>query len=232
MASGTRHHRTAANLMILVGDVDSKNIPCVSVYFHDLLSARIEGWVYGYVSTDSIRWMGQSEGYNELYLDASATNDAGLLDLAEEVEDRIEGEGLPVYQKTLPDQGVHPLNFIIETVLILLGLLAALSMFLSGLLVVNVVSAVIAQQEKQIGIMKAIGARSWQIIGLYFGMVLSLGLAACVLAIPFSKLGAMPSQIRGATGQLRPAQVEYTCPLLTQFGVGLIVRSCRHHPFE
>jgi putative ABC transport system permease protein len=74
--------------------------------------------------------------------------------------------------------------------LILLGLLAALSMFLSGLLVVNVVSAVIAQQEKQIGIMKAIGARAWQIIGLYFGMVLSLGLAACVLAIPLATADA------------------------------------------
>jgi putative ABC transport system permease protein len=63
-------------------------------------------------------------------------------------------------------------------------------MFLSGLLVINVISALIAQQEKQIGIMKAIGARSGQIIGLYFGMVLALGLVACVLAIPFSKMGA------------------------------------------
>jgi putative ABC transport system permease protein len=117
------------------------------------------------------------------------------------------------------------LNFIIETVLILLGLLAALAMFLSGLLVVNVVSAVIAQQEKQIGIMKAIGARSWQIIGLYFGMVLSLGLAACLLAIPFSKLGA--DFLAGFVAQLvnfDPPKVEYTLSaLLTQFGVGLIV---------
>ena len=98
-------------------------------------------------------------------------------------------------------------------------------MFLSGLLVVNVVSAVIAQQEKQIGIMKAIGARSWQIIGLYFGMVLSLGLAACVFAIPFSKLGA--NALAGFIAELvnfDPPKVEYTLSaLLTQFGVGLIV---------
>ena len=131
----------------------------------------------------------------------------------------------PYYQKTLPDRGVHPLNFIIETVLILLGLLAALSMFLSGLLVVNVISALIAQQEKQIGIMKAIGARSWQIIGLYFGMVLALGLVACLLAIPFSKMGANAlAQLRGGTDQLRPAQSGvHASALLTQFGVGLIV---------
>lgn len=199
----------------------------VSGVVHDLYRVPpvIEGWVYGYVSMDTIRWMGQPEGYNELYLDVDATTEAAVLDIAEEVEDRIEGEGLPVYQKTLPDQGVHPLNFIIETVLILLGLLAVLAMFLSGLLVVNVVSAVIAQQEKQIGIMKAIGARAWQIIGLYFGMVLSLGLAACLLAIPFSKLGA--DTLAGFVAELvnfDPPKVEYTLSaLLTQFGVGLIV---------
>ncbi len=98
-------------------------------------------------------------------------------------------------------------------------------MFLSALLVVNVISALIAQQEKQIGIMKAIGARSWQIIGLYFGMVLSLGLAACVLAIPFSNLGA--DALAAFVAELinfDPPKVEFTLSaLLLQFGVGLLV---------
>ncbi len=169
--------------------------------------------------------MGQPDGYNELYLDASGTTNAEIRTVADDAADRIEGEGLPVYQKTLPDQGVHPLNFIIETILILLGLLAALSMFLSGLLVVNVISALIAQQEKQIGIMKAIGARFLQIIGLYFGMVVILGLAACLLAIPFSRMGANAlAQFVADLINFNPPKVEYTLSaLLTQFGVGLIV---------
>jgi hypothetical protein len=71
---------------------------------HDLyrIPPVIEGWVYGYVSMDTIRWMGQPEGYNELYLDGSATSDAGLLDLAEEVEDRIEGEGCLFTRRPCP----------------------------------------------------------------------------------------------------------------------------------
>src|SRR5512134_297740 len=194
---------------------------------HDLyrIPPVIEGWVYGYVSMDTIRWMGQPEGYNELYLDASATTDAEIRELANEAADRVEGEGLPVYQKTMPDQGEHPLNFIIETVLILLGLIAALAMFLSALLVVNVISALIAQQEKQIGIMKAIGARSWQIVGLYFGMVFFLGLAACLLAIPFSKLGANAlTKFVAELINFNPPQVQYTLSALSvQFGVALIV---------
>ena len=194
---------------------------------HDLyrIPPFLEGWVYGYVNMDTIRWMGEPGGYNELYLDAGATTDAEIRALANEAEDRIEGQGLPVYQKTLPAHGEHPLNYIITTVLILLGLVAALSMFLSAMLVINVISALIAQQERQVGIMKAIGARSWQIIGLYFGMVLFLGLMACLIAIPFSYLGAnaLAAFVAGLIN-FDPPEVEFTPQaLLFQFGVGLLI---------
>ncbi|MEW6400840.1 MAG: FtsX-like permease family protein [Chloroflexota bacterium] len=197
---------------------------------HDLyrIPPFLEGWVYGYVSMDTIRWMGEPEGYNQLYLDATATTDTPDVEiraLANEAEDRVEGQGLPVYQKTLPTHGEHPLNYIITTVLILLGLVAALSMFLSALLVINVISALIVQQEKQIGIMKAVGARSWQIIGLYFGMVLFLGLIACLIAIPFSYLGA--NALAAFVAELinfDPPRVGFKPQsLLFQFGVGLLV---------
>ena len=194
---------------------------------HDLyrIPPLIEGWLYGYVSLDTLRWMGQAEGYNELYVETDAVSEAEVRTVVDEVAKRIEGQGLPVYQKTLPDQGEHPLDFIIQTMLILLGLLAALSMFLSGLLVVNVISALLAQQERQIGIMKAIGARAGQITGLYLGMVLLLGLAACLIAIPFSNLGAnaLAGFVAGLINFNSPP-VEYTLPtLLLQFGVGLLV---------
>lgn len=192
---------------------------------HDLyrIPPVIEGWIYGYVNLDTIRWMGEAEDYNELYV--SVGDPAQIRVVTDKVADRVEGQGLPVYQKTLPKPGEHPLNFIIDTVLILLGLLAVLSMFLSALLVTNVISALIAQQERQIGIMKAIGARSWQIIGLYFGMVLFLGLLACLVAIPFSYLGA--NALAAFVAELinfDPPKVEFTLQaLLLQVGVGLLV---------
>ena len=192
---------------------------------HDLyrIPPFLEGWVYGYVNMETLRWMGEAEGYNELYI--SASDPAQIRAVADKVANRIEGQGLPVYQKTLPNRGEHPLNYIIATVLILLGLVAVLSMFLSALLVINVISALIIQQEKQIGIMKAIGARSWQIVGLYFGMVLLLGLIACLIAIPFSYLGA--NALAAFVAELLnfdPPKVEFTPQaLLFQFGVGLLV---------
>jgi len=192
---------------------------------HDLyrIPPVIEGWIYGYVSLDTIRWMGEAEGSNEVYLKAS--DPAHIRAVADRAAGRIEGQGLPVYQKTLPRPGEHPLNFIIDTMLILLGLLAALSMFLSALLVINVISALIAQQEKQIGIMKAIGARSWQVVCLYFGMVLILGLLACLPAIPLSVVGAraLTAFVAGLIN-FDPPQVEFTLEaLILQLGVGLLV---------
>jgi putative ABC transport system permease protein len=194
---------------------------------HDLyrIPPVIEGWIYGYVSMDTIRMMGEAEGYNELYVDFTGETEAEIRAMSEKVADRIEGQGLPVYQKTLPDRGEHPMNYIIETVLILLGLLAVLSMLLSALLVINVISALIAQQERQIGIMKAVGGRSGQIIGLYFGMILLLGLTACLIAIPFSYFGA--NALAAFIAQL----LNFDAPdirfnwttLLFQSGVGLIV---------
>ncbi len=197
----------------------------VSGRAHDLyrIPPVIEGWVYGYISTSTLRWMGEADGYNELYISASPK--AQIAEVADRVANRIEGSRLPIYQKTLPKPGQHPLGFIIDTVLILLGLLAALSMFLSALLVVNVISALIAQQERQIGVMKAIGARSWQVIGLYFGMVLFLGLLACLIAIPLSILGAdaLAAFVAGLIN-FDPPQVAFRLEtLLIQAGVGLLV---------
>jgi putative ABC transport system permease protein len=145
--------------------------------------------------------------------------------MTNKVADRIEGIHLPVYRKTLPKPGEHPLNFIISTMLILLGLVAVLSMLLSTMLVINVISALIAQQEKQIAIMKAIGARSWQIVGLYFSMVFILGLLACLIAIPLSIIGADALAAFSAEQiNFDPPKIQYTLQtLLFQLGIGLLV---------
>ncbi len=192
---------------------------------HDLyrIPPIIEGWIYGYVDMSTLRWMGESEGFNELYVNAQ--DPTQIRTVMNKVADRIEGIGLPVYRKTLPTPGEHPLNFIISTMMILLGLVAVLSMMLSVLLVINVISALIAQQEKQIAIMKAIGARSWQIVGLYFSMVIILGLIACLIAIPLSILGA-DALATFAAEQINfdPPEIRFTWQaLLFQVGVGILV---------
>jgi len=60
------------------------------------------------------------------------------------------------------------------------------ALLLSGILVLNLLSSVMAGEVRQIGIMKATGARRAQIARIYFGEVLLLSSAALAVAMPFS----------------------------------------------
>src|SRR5262249_35563915 len=60
----------------------------------------------------------------------------------------------------------------------------------SGFLVVNTIGALLMQQTRQIGVMKAIGATSRDIVGMYLMMVFVFGVLALLLAIPLGALGA------------------------------------------
>jgi len=56
--------------------------------------------------------------------------------------------------------------------------------------VINTISAIIAQQTRQIGMMKAVGARDRQVAGIYLGIVIAYALLALAVAIPLGALGA------------------------------------------
>jgi putative ABC transport system permease protein len=107
----------------------------------------------------------------------------------------------------------------------ILGVLGILSLFLSGFLVVNTISAILAQQVKQIGIMKSVGAKASQVIQLYLGMVLFFGLLSLLVAVPLGAWAAYEFAAYIAwlvnfdlTGFRIPAQA-----LVVEIAVGLIV---------
>src|SRR5918998_6588326 len=61
---------------------------------------------------------------------------------------------------------------------------------LSGILVINLLTAMMASQVRQIGVMKAIGGTRRQIAGIYFGQALFLGIAAVIVSIPLGIIGS------------------------------------------
>jgi putative ABC transport system permease protein len=82
------------------------------------------------------------------------------------------------------------MNRVMQAILAIMGVLGMLSLFLSGFLVVSTVSALLAQQKRQIGMMKAVGGSSAQIFGMYLIMVMAFGVLALLIAVPLSMLGA------------------------------------------
>jgi putative ABC transport system permease protein len=63
-------------------------------------------------------------------------------------------------------------------------------LFLSVFLVVNTVSAILTQQKRQIGVMKAVGGGTAQIMGMYLVMVLAYGAMALAIALPLGVQGS------------------------------------------
>jgi putative ABC transport system permease protein len=88
------------------------------------------------------------------------------------------------------EPGQLPMDDVLQGILLLMGLLGVLSLFLSIFLVVNTVSALLTQQKRQIGVMKAVGGSTMQILGMYLVMVLAYGVMALLIAIPLGMVGA------------------------------------------
>jgi putative ABC transport system permease protein len=155
------------------------------------LPAQIDGTPYGYVSFDTLEWFGEAHGYNELYVVAEHPDDrAHAQDVVNQVKNKAEKSGLTIPLSMWAEPGQLPLEDILQAVLMLMGVLGLLSLLLSAFLIINTVSALLAQQRRQIGVMKAIGAGTSQIMGMYLGMDLAYGLTALAIAMPLSIAGS------------------------------------------
>ncbi len=155
--------------------------------------ATFANMAYGYVTFETMEWLGGSRRYNQLNIVVAGDkyDKKHITRVAEEVADKVEKSGRTVYATQVPEPGKRPfVDDIFQGSLLLLGVLGFLSLFLSGFLVINTISALLAQQVRQIGMMKAIGARKGQIIALYLGMVIVFGVLALLVAAPLSALVA------------------------------------------
>jgi putative ABC transport system permease protein len=154
--------------------------------------AAFTGRAIGYVTLDTAEWLEQPRTYNQLNITVSddKLNAVHIRQVADQVRDKIERGGRRVYWVYVPIPGKHPADSEIQTLLLLLGALGLLSVFASGFLIVNTISAILGQQVRQIGVMKAIGGRASQIGVMYLGMVFVFSLLALALAVPLAEVGA------------------------------------------
>jgi putative ABC transport system permease protein len=144
---------------------------------------------YGYVTFDTMVWLGEPRSYSSMLLRVAgdASNQEHNKVVAREVYDKIRKAGLDPSFPKVPEPDRPPTEFIISAITSLMGLLGLFAILLSGFLVTNTISALLAQQIKQIGMMKAVGARATQIMTIYIVLVLCFGLLALVPAIPLAQ---------------------------------------------
>ncbi len=161
---------------------------------HDLsqIASFFRGVAYGYISMDSLEWLGETRDFNQLnFVVAENRLDKTHVEkVAAEVRNKIENSGREVFFTLVFQPGKHWADSQLEAMTFILGVLGALSLVLSGLLVVNTVSSLLTSQVRQVGIMKAVGARTDQIVGMYLATVAGYGLLALIVSVPLGVVGA------------------------------------------
>jgi putative ABC transport system permease protein len=104
--------------------------------------------------------------------------------IASQLALNIQQQGYTVERIRIPPPGEHPHQLIMTAILAMLSVFSFIALVLSAILSATMIDGMLAQQVRQIGVMKTIGARSSQIAGLYLSFVLIIGVAATCLGAP------------------------------------------------
>ena len=195
-----------ALLDVTVGDTVTVSLPsgeriqlriADTVYDPSLSPSPQEQTARGYLSATSLS---SSDGalLDQLKVQVSnpgetiPSDDRGrIVDVAGDIGRWLQTErGLTVAEIQVPEPYTHPHQFQADSLLLSLLAGGAAALILSAILVANMLNTLFTQQIPQIGIMKAVGARSAPIGRFYLSMTLLVAVAATLLAlVPASLLG-------------------------------------------
>jgi putative ABC transport system permease protein len=198
-------------------------------YMHD-----VTGFPFGFTNTmdafvtpKTLDWLGGSENYDSLAISVAEkqTDQDHVTKVAQAVADRVERAGATVYFVSVYQPGHHFAYSISNGVFFILTVLGYMTVFLSGFLIVNTITALMAQQTRQIGIMKAVGGGNSQVFTMYVVLILAFGMVALGIASPLAN--SLAKTFGGGMAQylnFHPAPyVGYRSAFIQQVIVALVV---------
>jgi putative ABC transport system permease protein len=157
---------------------------------HDpgLAPATMEQTGYGYVTPETLAWLGETHGLDELRVvlrDPDADRAAIEADAAR-VAQWLERSGDVVREVRVPPPRMHPHERQMRTILAMLSIFAGLALLLAAVLVASIVAARLAKDTHEVGVLKAIGARTSQVALGASASVLVVSTTAAAIALPVS----------------------------------------------
>ena len=123
----------------------------------------------------------------------AVATDLRIQDYFEDIGVDSVGTSFPFQARIIPPD-VPPASDILNALFLILGIIGVVVVILGIFLVYNSISAIVMQQVDQIGVMKAIGADSWQVTWGYLILVISYGFLAALVSIPIGALAAFGLQ--------------------------------------
>lgn len=161
---------------------------------HDVgqAQARMENIVYGYINLATLVQLGEKPTLDQLNILVAQNrfDEDHIRRVVADVEATIKSRGHQVRRIDIPAPGKHPHSDLTGILLLSMSSFGLFVLVLSGILVINLLTAMMASQVRQIGVMKAIGGTRWQIARIYFGQALFLGIAALVVSVPLGIIGS------------------------------------------
>lgn len=161
-----------------------------SVHAPGLAPSWMEGFAYGYITRDTYHMLGGIDGSSELKIKVAGdiTDKQHIREQTYKLKSYLEDKGFTVTRIEIPEPGKHPHFSQMASLLFLMEAFGILALLLSGVLVSNMITSLLEKQIRQIGIMKSVGATTFQISALYLGIVAALSCLAMLLAIPLGLL--------------------------------------------
>jgi putative ABC transport system permease protein len=180
---------TGDTIQIELPDGSKHELPVVGLVA-DQTTARIDlsATNNAYVTMKTLQSFGMDRVFNRLYItvDGNGSDSRLIASVAASIKSKVEDSGREVYGSDLHLSSEHPMTHSILAIIGLLAALAVLITILSSSLIVNTLNALLAQQLRQIGIMKLVGARSHQILGMYLILIIIYSAIALILAVPLA----------------------------------------------
>lgn len=119
-----------------------------------------------------------------LELQLAADEDLARERLAQVVRDRHEGEDdITIVSQ---DSVLAAFNNILTTLTLVIAAIAAISLLVAGILIMNISLISVSQRRAEIGLLKAIGASARQVHRLFLGEALMLVFLGCVIGVAFA----------------------------------------------
>ncbi|MCR8843634.1 ABC transporter permease [Paenibacillus sp. SC116] len=170
----------------------SKVIVPISGLVHDpgLAPAGQEQTAYGYITPSTLALLGETEPspiLKVLVLDDSP-NKKQIESTVGELAGWIQQMGYSIEEIRIPPPGQHPHQTQMTSILVMMFIFSAMALILSAILTATMIGGLLAQQVRQIGVMKAIGARTRQIAGLYLSLVAFMGIIAIIIGLPLGNI--------------------------------------------
>jgi putative ABC transport system permease protein len=144
---------------------------------------------YGYISLATLQQLGETRQFDQLRILVSEQPDSKpfITQKVTEVAGWLKTHGYTVHEIQIPPPNKHPHQSQMNTVVSIFIVFSYLIMILAAILVATNMANLMIAQTRQIGIMKTIGANSFQVMRIYLLLLFVICIFALMIGIPLSR---------------------------------------------